>query len=112
MKIEHFSEVPETSPVEGITKKVLIGAPQGAENFVMRLFELKPGVSTPYHEHPWEHEVHVLGGCGFVRDSSGGESALAQGYSVFVAPGEEHCFTNNGREILRFICVIPAAYEG
>lgn len=112
MKIGHYSEVAETEPVEGIKKRVLIGAAEGAPNFVMRMFELKPGASTPYHEHPWEHEVFVVEGSGVVEDIQGKRMDLNQGYAVFVKPGEKHCFINTTDRELKFICVIPIDAEG
>jgi quercetin dioxygenase-like cupin family protein len=38
----------------------------GANNFVMRLFEIEPEGNTPLHTHPWEHEVFILEGEGAV----------------------------------------------
>jgi mannose-6-phosphate isomerase-like protein (cupin superfamily) len=39
--------------------------------------------------------------------SQEGEKSIAEGTVVYVAPDEEHCFTNSGNGVLRFICVIP-----
>lgn len=72
----------------------------------MRIFEIKPGSSTPFHSHEWEHEVFVLSGRGKVKDERG-ETQVGEGDFVFVAPDERHCFTNAGDDNLRFICVIP-----
>jgi len=47
----------------------------GADNFVMRMFELKPGGCTSLHVYPYEHEV-------FVVEREG----------VFVYEGNEHEF--------------------
>jgi hypothetical protein len=38
--------------------------------------------------------------------------ALEPGYTVFVAPMEEHQFTNTGEEVLRFVCLIPLMEQG
>ncbi len=91
---------------EGVTIRVLMGDNVAAPNFAMRRFELAPGGRTPYHTHPWEHEVYVLSGRGKVR-RNGGESALEGGSCVFVAPGEEHGFVNVGDAPFVFLCVIP-----
>ena len=72
----------------------------------MRVFEVEPGSSTPFHSHSWEHEVFVLSGQGVVIGEEG-ETPISSGSVVFVAPNEQHCFANNGNEPLRFICVIP-----
>ena len=49
----------------------------GAPNFTMRHFEVAPGGRTPFHAHPWEHEVYVLSGTGKVRQK-GGERAPSE----------------------------------
>lgn len=91
----------------GVTIRVLMGDNVGAPNFVMRHFEIAPGGSTPCHAHPWEHEVYVLGGRGKAR-RKGGEEAIGPGSFVYVAPDEEHNFSNAGDAPLIFLCVIPA----
>ena len=72
----------------------------------MRVFDVEPGSSTPYHSHDWEHEVYVLSGRGVVVEE-GKETQIAKDSVVFVLANEQHCFKNNGNEILRMICVIP-----
>ena len=98
-----------TKPIQelpGVVKREVICADKGAPNFCMRVFDIEPGASTPSHEHPWEHEVFVLSGQGVVAGEQG-ETQIAKDSVVFVPPDEHHCFTNNGNEVLRFICVIP-----
>jgi quercetin dioxygenase-like cupin family protein len=90
----------------GVTVRWVIGADEGAPTFAMRVFELAPGASSAHHAHAWEHEVFVLSGEGVVW-SEAGESDLRCGDTVFVAPNEKHRFTNVGKDVLRFICVIP-----
>jgi len=79
-------------------------------NFVMRVFDVEPGASSPRHSHDWEHEVFVLLGKGRVY-GGGKEVSLSPGYTVFVPPMEEHQFTNTGDEVLRFVCLIPLVEE-
>jgi quercetin dioxygenase-like cupin family protein len=93
---------------EGVTLRVLMGENVGAPTCAMRRFDVAPGGRTPYHAHPWEHEVYVLSGKGKVR-RAGGESAVEGGSFVYVAPGEEHSFANVGEEPFVFLCVIPVA---
>ncbi|HCP60102.1 MAG TPA: hypothetical protein DIT43_00775, partial [Dehalococcoidia bacterium] len=81
----------------------------GAPTFIMRVFEVKPGSSTPSHSHSWEHEVFVLSGKGIVKGREK-EGLLGEGTVVFVAPNEDHCFINTGSGPLRFICVIPLSH--
>ena len=107
MRIVRYSDVQPHEDVPGVFRRVVIGPEQGAPRFVMRVFELLPGCSTPYHVHDWEHEVFVISGQGVVR-SINGETPIGEETAVYVAPGEEHCFTNRGDGVLKVICVIPA----
>jgi len=107
MQIVRYRDVQPHEDVPGVFRRVVIGPEQGAPRFVMRVFELLPGCSTPYHVHDWEHEVFVISGRGVIRSISG-ETPIDEETAVYVAPGEEHCFTNRGGGVLKVICVIPA----
>ena len=109
MKVHNYlgTEVVEDAP--GVLHRVVIGAGDGAPTFIMRVFEVKPGSSTPSHSHSWEHEVFVLSGKGIVKGREK-EGLLGEGTVVFVAPNEDHCFINTGSGPLRFICVIPLSH--
>ena len=111
MKIENSSNVPST-PVEmdgakDVNIRWLISTDDGADNFAMRMFELKPGGHTPLHTHPHEHEVFVVEGEGiFVYE--GKEHKFSSDYVIFVPPNKQHRFKNTGNSILRLLCLIPA----
>lgn len=90
------------------TIRVLLGPGVGAPNFVMRLFEIGPGGQTPFHEHPWEHEMFVVSGGGACV-LEGREVPLEAQDAIFMPAGEKHCFRNTGEETLRVICLIPAS---
>jgi len=106
MKVSKYLDSKPVQELPGVVKREVINADDGAPNYCMRVFDVDPGSSTPFHAHAWEHEVFVLSGKG-VAVSDGGEIKIDRDSVVFV-PGEEtHCFKNNGDEILRFICVIP-----
>ena len=107
MKIANYSDVRTKEEIPGVKMRILIGADEGAPNFVMRLFEVEPGSSTPFHTHNWEHEVFILAGKGKVKNGEEKETPIADGNFVFVAPDEKHCFVNDGSDTLRFICSIP-----
>lgn len=92
-------------------KQVLIGPEQGAKNFVMRLFTMEVGGCSPYHTHPWEHEVFVLSGNGMVR-SIDKKTAVSTGDFVYVPGNEEHQFLNAGEEPFEFLCIVPVSGEG
>ncbi len=93
---------------DGVTIRVLMGDNVGAPNFTTRHFEVAPGGHTPYHTHPWEHEVYILSGKGKAR-RKGGETEVGPGSFVYVPPDEEHSFVNAGDAPFSFLCVIPAA---
>lgn len=111
MKVLSFQDLePETVTGEGVkdvTIRWLISKKDGAPNFAMRLFEIKPGGHTPLHTHPHEHEVYILEGKGAVWQE-GKEVPVGPGTAIFVEPAEKHCFFNRGTEILKFICMVPA----
>jgi quercetin dioxygenase-like cupin family protein len=84
----------------------LIGEETNAPNFYTRLFEMKPGGHTPFHTHPWEHEIYVLEGKAQLNTTEG-SIPLEQGSFALVLPGEEHQFENTGDSRFKFLCVIP-----
>jgi quercetin dioxygenase-like cupin family protein len=108
IKIEHYTatQAEAVENVPGVTVRWVIGQRDGAPNFAMRVFEVQPDHSTPYHQHASEHEVFVLDGTGVVRLQDG-ESPISAGSVVFVPGMELHQFVNRGHDLLRFICVVP-----
>lgn len=106
MKVQSYRDVEPSTEIPGVSLHTVISAADGAPRFSMRVFEVQPGASTPFHSHWWEHEVFIVSGQGKVRGSDG-ERGLAPNDAVFVAGDEEHCFVNTGSEVLRFICCIP-----
>lgn len=116
MHIAAWNDVKAKSVTEpGVTDvamRVLIDEGTGAPTFAMRLLEIAPGGQTPFHSHPWEHEVYVLSGRGKIRCNNG-ETRMKEGIFIYVAPDEEHNFANTGDVPLVFLCMIPAAkYRG
>ena len=106
MIVSSYLDTKPVQEVPGLVKREVVCADKGAKNFCMRVFDVKPGSSTPSHEHPWEHEVFVLSGRG-VAIGEQGETQIAKDSVVFIPPDEHHCIVNNGSETLRLICVIP-----
>ncbi|MEM1539358.1 MAG: cupin domain-containing protein [Candidatus Bathyarchaeia archaeon] len=109
MKILHYSDVKAESAEEGAYKlkvRWLITKEMGAENFAMRLFELEPGGYSPFHSHPWEHEVFILEGEGVII-SDCGQRKIKLGDAIFIPPNEKHQFRNNGEKTLKFLCMVP-----
>jgi quercetin dioxygenase-like cupin family protein len=110
MIVKTASEVPAQAVAAPGAKDVqirwLVHKPDGAANFYLRQFELAPGGHTPKHQHPWEHEVYILSGDGSAV-SDKGESPLAPGMTIFVAPDEIHQF-RAGPQGMKMLCIIPS----
>ncbi len=103
-KVEEFKAITPNDPgVKGVSMKVL-SPDEGS--FIVRLFTLEPGGTTPYHSHPWEHQVVILSGKGRVTMGDK-ETKVEKGFYVFIPPGEPHRFVNTENEPLKFICAIP-----
>ena len=109
MKVFNYETVAAKDAEGGASKTTvrwLIKKDIGAENFAMRLFEMKPGGYSPLHTHPWEHEVFVLDGEGFLFDGEKATPFKANDV-VFVPADEKHQFKNDGDKPLKFLCLIP-----
>ena len=110
MIIKHYSNVePTTYPgaPKGVQMREMITDRDGAPHFALRVFDVQPGASTPFHCHDWEHEVFIVKGHGRVR-TDGQETHFSAGDSVFIAPQEKHCFVADPHDPVQFICVIPS----
>lgn len=110
MKIKHVNEVEPQRLMDGKIEKRVFISPAEAPNFVLRLFTLKPGASTPFHSHNWEHEVFVVEGRLKVI-SQDGETTVEPGHFVYVAPNEQHQFVNVSSGPSSFVCVVPKEGE-
>ncbi len=92
--------------VRHVEKRILIGPAEGAPSFVMRKFTVGVGGCSPYHAHPWEHEVYILSGQGEVRFADGSR-LVDPGDFAFVPADDEHQFVNVGQQPLEFLCMVP-----
>ena len=106
MKISKYLDVKPTQEAPGVAKREVITGDDGAPHFCMRVFDVRPGSSTPSHSHGWEHEIFILSGQGVVVGEQGA-TPIAEESVVFIAPNETHCLVNTGNGPLRFICVVP-----
>ena len=95
---------------EGVEVREMITERDGAPHFALRVFDVQPGASTPFHTHDWEHEVYILKGKGRVK-TEGKETPFAPGDSVFIAPNEPHCFIAEHESDVQFVCVIPSKHQ-
>jgi len=110
MKVSNYRETEPIKEIEGVLKRDVITAEDGAPNYSMRYYEVETGSSTASHSHPYEHEIFILNGKGVVAGEQG-SIPITKGSIVFVAPNEPHCIVNTGNEHLEFICVIPLQGE-
>lgn len=110
MIIQHYQDVSaeplEDAEASGVLRRIVIGEPEGAPNFIMRIFTVAPGGHTPHHHHEIEHEVFIVHGNGIVLHQ-GKEYPVKPGDVLFIPGGDDHQFQNIGRDPLEFICVVP-----
>jgi len=92
--------------VQGVQKQVLLSPEDGAPNFTLRRFIVKPGGYTYFHTHDFEHEVYILSGQGIIRTEDR-ELSISRDQAVLVVPNEVHQFINPYEEELTFLCIIP-----
>ncbi|HXY56060.1 MAG TPA: cupin domain-containing protein [Nitrososphaerales archaeon] len=85
----------------------LVDRHDGAPNFEMRRFTIKPGGSIPKHYHPEiEHEQYVLKGK--YRIGIGKEvHEVKEGDSIFIPKGTVHWYQNTGKGNAEFLCIVP-----
>jgi len=74
------------------------------EDLELKVIDMEPGQSTPFHTHPHAHEAVIVSGVGALR-LDGREEALGPGDVLFVNPGEPHAIANRGSTGLRFVCL-------
>lgn len=110
MHVKAYSDIDgkdiETPEVKGVHMRVAAGPDQGAPNFTMRVFTVKPGGYTFHHRHDYEHEIFFHAGNGEVF-YEGETRPVGPGHVAYVAPGADHQIRNIGDEDLVFICVVP-----
>lgn len=112
MKIIRNNEVPADVVREPGAKQTtirrLIDTTDGADRFVLSLFELSPNGSSPAHHHDWEHEIYILDGTLNVSLPHEGRTvALQRGDALFIPRNEPHGFTTGPDETCRFLVVAP-----
>jgi len=101
MRVNKVQDKP-AEDFHGAVMRRVICEDEEAPNFCMRVFEIPPHSSTPFHSHPYEHEVLILSGQGVAKGEQG-ESQVAKDIAVYIPPDEKHCFMNRGDEPLRFV---------
>ncbi len=90
------------------TIRRLIDTSDGADRFVLSLFELTPNGSTPPHYHEWEHEIFILQGTmNLILPAENRTVVLQAGDVVFIPRGEAHGFTTGPEQTCQFLVVAP-----
>ena len=100
----------QPQPVDNAVKteiEWLVDRHDGAPNFEMRKFRIKPGGRIPKHYHPnVEHEQYVLSGR--YRVGIGDETYdVKPGDALYIPSGAVHWYDNEGTEDAEFLCVVP-----
>lgn len=95
------------TPVENVYVRWLVDENDGAQNFAMRRFEVKPNTSVPLHNHEQDHEIYILSGMGIFYNDSGQKEKVLSGDVIYIPPNENHGIKNLGNEDLIFLCLIP-----
>lgn len=110
MKHVHYKDIeleePDEKGIKDVKIRWLVGKKDGAKNFAMRLFDIKPDGHTPLHQHDWEHEVFILEGNGEMQNKENKEP-FKEGDVFFIPSMEWHQFINTGEKTLKILCMIP-----
>jgi len=116
MKIKSLSEIEQSEvKMEGVKntfKQVPISKEDGSPGYTFRVFTVKPGGNTPYHQHNFEHVNYIIGGEGALVNEDGEEQGLMQGDFALVLPNEKHQYKNvSPDKDFVMICAVPNEYE-
>lgn len=92
--------VPDAVEAPGVTVRHL----KRVEDTDLKVLDVEPGGSTPFHTHRHAHEAVIIAGRGRLRLSERSEP-LRPGSVLTVNPAEPHAIANEGSEPLRFVCM-------
>lgn len=90
----------------GVVKRSCVTPANGWEGYVMRVFDVEPGGHTGLHNHPWPHINYIPQGTGILH-MDGTDYELTEGSFAYVPADVPHQFRNAGKELFRFICIVP-----
>jgi len=92
-------------------QKLLTKEKDGAPNFAMRRFVIKPGGAIGLHGHWYEHEIFIQSGEGVMFGEDGVEHKVKSGDFVLMPGDEPHGYRNEREVDFVFLCVIPNPKE-
>lgn len=103
--------IPKMEDIKGVYKQIPLSREDGVPTFSFRVFTVKPGGHTPFHQHPYEHMNYVIQGEGALV-AEDREHELKEGDFALILSGEKHQFknTSESRNLL-IICAVPKEYE-
>jgi quercetin dioxygenase-like cupin family protein len=93
-----------------VAMRMMVGRGDGALNFSLRHFTVKPGGHTPRHRHNYEHENYIISGRGQVWYYDRFHD-IKPGETLFIEPNVEHQFVSSTDEPLEFLCLVPASFD-
>ena len=100
--IRNLSEIDQS---DGPARRIL-GAEDGAPNYVMAFRSLDPGSVAPNHAHPGEHQAYILeGSCTLVVN--GKDYTVTEGDAVLVPPNAEHEWRSNSQRPAQWLVFNP-----
>lgn len=85
----------------------------GSRRFMITVVEVRPGGSTPPHEHPTaESMYYIIEGRGTVPGGKGGKGkSVGPNTAVYFPAGSIHGIRNNGRAKLVYLSCHAPPYE-
>jgi arsenite methyltransferase len=99
--VEHLERIePDHVEAPGVTVRHL----KSVEDVQLKVLDVEPGGSTPWHRHPQAHQGVVVAGEGALRLEDRTEP-LGAGHVFFVRPNEQHAVQCRGEAPLRFVCM-------
>ncbi len=114
MKILHFSD----APIKEITddtavnakQRIIVNKAEKDAKFILRVFEIAEGGSTPWYFYDWDHEIFIHSGKGEILHNDKW-IPVTEGYIIYVEKDEDHQIRNRGDKPLVFISRIPVEDE-
>ncbi len=113
MKVVHLKKAKALKGDRSSSYQVIKPENVGSRRFMITVVEVRPGGSTPPHEHPTvESMYYILEGHGVVPSGKGGKGkAVGPQTAVYFPPGSIHGIRNTGRSKLVYLSCHAPPYE-